>query len=302
VALDDLVEAREMLMELLHQRRRLRALSQAREAGEVREHDRGEVVVPRLDRAVGLQLCRDGRREEGPQQLVRALALGGHRRARLLEIAQQRIALEQLAPKLQLRHGRVRQAAHRFALRGRDLMGLEVDDAEAAEREALAVDQRHAAVEADVRFTDDVGIFLEALVLGDVWNVQRVILADRRRAHDHIARRLGRGSGQAVFGLEPVARLVDEAEDRHRASADLRGDLGERVVFELGRGIEHAVFLQRCDALDVVRRYGSTGEHAALHASVAGRPDAMATGRDFSKSIILECVVMVKSGAAPIID
>jgi len=28
----------------------------------------------------------------------------------------------------------------------------------------------------------------------------------------------------------------------------------------------------------------------------------MATGRDFSKSIILECVVMVKSGAAPIID
>ncbi len=254
MARHDLVELREVIVELLHEAGRLHVLGEPREAGEVGEHDRRRLVMARLHAPVRLEFLGDGRRQDVAQQLVRALLLRGRGRARRLELAQRRVALQQLAAQLELRHRLLREAAHRFALRRREFPRLEIDHAQGAEREAFGVDQRHAAIEPRMGLAGDRRQAVEALVLQEIRHIHQVVLRGRRGADHDIARTFVVIGGQAVFGLEPIACLVDEADHGHRALADLRRKLGDRVVGEFGRRAQDLIGGQRGDARVVVGR------------------------------------------------
>jgi hypothetical protein len=115
---------------------------------------------------MGLQLFRDRRRQDVAQQDVGSRARGFGDGLGLRELAKQYIPLQKLAAQLKLSHGLLGEAADGFTLRRADLVRLEVDHAQRPEGIAIPVDQRHAAVEAEVGLADDDRQILETRVPG----------------------------------------------------------------------------------------------------------------------------------------
>ena len=140
---------------------------------------------------------------------------------------------------------------------GGELLAVEapgdaVDDTEGAELEAVAGDQGGAGVEANVRVTDDQRIVGEARVGAGVRHLEDVVLQDGVGAEGERPR--GLGGGQADARLEPLAMLVDEADQGDRCAADLAGELGEAVEGLLRRGVEDRVAQEGAQAGPLVVR------------------------------------------------
>ena len=114
---DDLVEAREIVVELLDQARRVERFRQPGEVLEIGEQDRRRFVIAGLDAALRRQLVGHRRRQNVPQQPVRALSRRLGRGLGFRHLRQERIPLQELPAQLQLSHGLLRQATQTLALR-----------------------------------------------------------------------------------------------------------------------------------------------------------------------------------------
>src|SRR3990172_7281586 len=170
VALADLLEGREELVEQVDQAPRLQALGEPRESLEIGEHDGRRLVEARRDPIVLLQLFRDLLWKDIEQQPLGFLALGFDLLARALEVLRSPLELQQAAPELELAYRLVREAADGLGLLEAQLARLEIDHAQRAEGIALRIDQGHPAVEPQVRLSRHQRILRKPLVLREIGN------------------------------------------------------------------------------------------------------------------------------------
>ncbi len=164
----------------------------------------------------------------------------------------------QRAPQLQLRDDLPPEAAQHLEGLGREVPRRVIDHAQRAERVAVRVDQRHAGVGADLRFAGDQRVVAEALVGTRIRHDQRTGFEDRVGAEREVARRLRRI--QSPPRLEPLPMRVDQADQRDRRTAELRGERRKVIEPRFGIGVEDLVGLQRAEALLLVGRRGC-GDH-----------------------------------------
>ena len=131
-----------------------------------------------------------------------------------------------------------------------------VHDRDRPDGMAVGRDQRNPGVEADTAACADERVVLEAVVLGGVGHDERLALLDRVRAEGHRARCLRDLDTDAR--LEPLARLVHQAHDRHRRAAEVGSESREIVEGFLGGSVQNLVALQRFQARSLVPRLGCT--------------------------------------------
>jgi hypothetical protein len=153
----------------------------------------------------------------------------------------QGVSLQQLSPQLQLCHRLLRQPPNSLALSRRQFPRLEVNHAQGSERVAFSVDQRHAAIKTKVRFPGNNGEILETLVLRQVGYVEKVVRTNRGAADRHLARAFDEIGREAVFCFEPLATLINQADQRDWAAANLGGQFRQCVIGKLRRCIERSV-------------------------------------------------------------
>lgn len=79
--------------------------------------------------------------------------------------------------------------------------------------------QRHAGIEADAHVARHEWIAGESGVGQRVVHFEHRVAEDGVRAEGHVARRLTHA--ETVDSLEPLARLIDEADERERAAGDV---------------------------------------------------------------------------------
>jgi hypothetical protein len=78
----------------------------------------------------------------------------------------------------------------------------------------------------------------EPLVLGQVGNHHHIALTDGGIANRQIARHFAHTERQVHQRLDPLARVVDEADVGGRASANFRSEIGEIVKGGIGRRVQ----------------------------------------------------------------
>ena len=96
-----------------------------------------------------------------------------------------------------------------------------------------------------MRRPGDRRVVAKPLVLGQVPDVQQIAGTDCGRADRDLARQSGEVGRQTVLRFLPVLGLVDEADHRHWATADLRRQLGDFVVGHFRCSIENLVTPER---------------------------------------------------------
>ncbi len=126
-----------------------------------------------------------------------------------------------------------------------------VDQAERAERLLLGIEQRVAGIEAYVRGAQYDRVVTETAVAVAVLDHQRRVLQDRVGAERHRAR--GLGDLQALATLEPLALVVDQADQRRLDPEQVAGQTGERIQVGVGRCVEHVQALQGLLAFSFIR-------------------------------------------------
>ena len=151
---------------------------------------------------------------------------------RLLEI-------DQVGAELELRFSLPPQRVERLDLLGRQRARHAVDHAQRAERVALWRHERRASVEANAILRHDQGVIAERLVVEGVGHHEKIAVLDRVRAERDASR--GFGDRDADPGLEPLPVGVDQADERNRRLADMRGEEREVVEGALRIRIEDAI-------------------------------------------------------------
>jgi len=192
-------------------------------------------------------------------------ALAGEELDRVLH-AVAALEVDRVSCKLHLAHHDASKLAQRVALTRVELgPRLVVDDAQAAEVEAVGGAQRRARVEADVRRVGDERIAGEAPVLERIEHDERlvVVLQNRMRAERAVARHgdalqpLGREAARRGARLRPeVLRLLAHEADNHELGVE--DELHEvRHAFEVdvARDLWRAVPPQCLATLKVVGRH-----------------------------------------------
>jgi hypothetical protein len=142
-------------------------------------------------RAVGLELVGDCGRQKVVQELLGARFLRSRLVARLVELPDRAVMLDQPATQLEQSENLARQAAQRFRLFEREPARLEIQDAQGSERITLVGDERHAAIESAVRIAHDQRGALKPPILRHVRHHQHLRAADRRRANRSRSRQVG---------------------------------------------------------------------------------------------------------------
>ena len=111
-----------------------------------------------------------------------------------------------------------------------------VDDAQGAQRLAIAADQRRAGIEADVRRAGDQRIVGEPRVAGRVGDHEQRLPQHRQRAEGDVARRFF--GIEADAGEEALAHILDNADERDRRVAQGRRKSGDVVQGAKAAGVE----------------------------------------------------------------
>jgi len=185
-----------------------------------------------------------------------------------------RFALQQGFLNLAARHQRFRQQAAAHFERFGDEAGqleqhrplglvevsrLAIDDAQRADAGTALQHQRCAGVEADVRVAGDQRIRGEAAVAACVGHLEDLVAGDGVVAESHVARRFV-DARQAHVRLEPLAFLVDQADQRDRGAAERRCHSREPVEDRLMGTVEHQQLAQARQACGFAHG-GSSREH-----------------------------------------
>ena len=168
------------------------------------------------------------------------------------------------------------------------LAGLGIDQAEGAEAEAVAGDQRRTRVEADLRVAEDQRIVREAQVLGRVRHLQYPVFHDRKLAEGVLARRLV--DSQADLGLEPLPGRIDQG---NQADGDVelsRDQAGNTIECRFRRCVQDIESLQRGQSLDFVK-----GNR--VHAAVIVPDEYRLAQMVISLVMINELLTLVQIGA-----
>ena len=162
-----------------------------------------------------------------------------------------RLALhrDELPAQLEPRDDLVRQDLEHLREQRRQRARHVVDHAERAERVAVAVDQRCACVEADLRLRDDERVVAEAIVGEGVPDDHHLVGPDGVVAERDVARRGFDVESDA--GLEPLAVGVEQRQQRDRRVADERGQPDDLVEFAFGRRVHDGVARERTLALEL---------------------------------------------------
>mmetsp|Transcript_4728 Transcript_4728/g.13255 ORF Transcript_4728/g.13255 Transcript_4728/m.13255 type:complete len:1072 (+) Transcript_4728:81-3296(+) len=160
-------------------------------------------------------------------------------------------------PRLQVVPGQARQRVeHRLVVRRELLPGLDVDDAQRAQRQPLALvlhHQRHPGVEPDVRPAPHQRVLREARVLPGVQHHEHVVgVEDGVPAEGHLAR--GLGGLQARLGQEPLPVLVHQRHQRNRHVEHRRAHVGEPLELLRVGLVQHAEGHEAREALRLVGR------------------------------------------------
>jgi hypothetical protein len=131
------------------------------------------------------------------------------------------------------------------------LPGHRVEDTQGAQRVSLRRDQRRRGVEPHVgEHPGDPGVVAVGGVGAGVADVDELPLPQPPVAH-----RVGAGgvtTGETRGGELALTVLVDQVEGRGGDSGDHRGDPDDRLQFVVGGCVEHAVLVQRGQALLLV--------------------------------------------------
>jgi hypothetical protein len=155
----------------------------------------------------------------------------------------------------------VREHAQRVQLLRGQLARDAVDDAERAQRVAVFGDERRARVEADAGIGGDERVVAEALVAPRVRDDEQAGLPDGVRAEGRLARRLG--DVQPDARLEPLAVVIDEADQGDGRLAELRREARDVVERLLGLRVEHAALAERPEPRGLVLCDGSSHEEVS---------------------------------------
>ena len=189
---------------------------------------------------------------------------------RLIQVLDGLVELDQLPAQFELRHHLARQAPQGFGLLEVELPRLEIDDAQGPQRIAFDGDERHAAVELEIGLAGDEGDSAEAGILPQVRRHDHLGAADRRRAKGDFPRTLVQVRRQAVLGLEPQAIVVHEADVGDWALADLRRELADLVIGDVGGCIEDIEGANSGEPLRLVGGYRERHRHTFLRPSCEG--------------------------------
>ncbi len=165
---DDLVECGEILIKQADQRARFGALGEQRETLEIGEQDRRSRMVFWLDLPAALKFVGDRRRQEIGEQFLSPRLLGRGGGVRLIQLRDHAVIFEEAATQFELRDHLIREPAHRFRLLEFELPRLKVHHTKRAERIAFLSDERHAAIEGDVRVAGHERIGVEAAIIAQV--------------------------------------------------------------------------------------------------------------------------------------
>ena len=134
-----------------------------------------------------------------------------------------------------------REVLERLALVMAERARAPVHHAQGAQRGTAKL-QRNAGIETNVRLAEHERVGAESLVGRGVRDFKKSLCADGVRADRHVARDLLHI--QPVRSLEPVPRVVDEAEERDGASGDARRGLHQCIEAAFGSAVEHAQVAQ----------------------------------------------------------
>ena len=150
--------------------------------------------------------------------------------------------LEEIGAQLELRFGLAAEGFERLDLLGCQRARHVVEDAQRAEGIALRRHERRAGVKADPVLGRDEGVVAERGVVTRVGDDIELALLNRVGAERDAARRFRDRDPDAR--LEPLAVGVDEADERDRRAADVRGEQRQVIERTLGIGVEDAIPLE----------------------------------------------------------
>jgi hypothetical protein len=119
----------------------------------------------------------------------------------MIELRDGLIQFEQFPTQLKQRHHLARQTAQRLGLFESKMMRLEIHDTQCSERITLACDERHAAIEFEMRLVRDKGELTETRILPEIWCNDEFRSADGGRAERDFTWTLAEVRRQAIFGL-----------------------------------------------------------------------------------------------------
>lgn len=169
---------------------------------------------------------------------------------------------EQLPPQDELRHHLPGEHPQGVRLGGGEGAGGRVDDAQGAQGVPVGGDERGTGVEADPRPAGDERVVGEPPVGGGVGHHQQVGLGDGVGAEGDVAG--GLGGVEAVPRLEPLAAVVDQADEGDGRVAHGRGQAGQVVELGFGRGVEEGVLAEGGQPVGFVRDGGCVHRRSRL--------------------------------------
>ena len=155
-------------------------------------------------------------------------------------VGERLLQLPQFQTQLQLILDLVSERVERAHLTGREAPRLDIDHAQGAQRVAVRRHERRARVEADMGLAGDEGIVAEALVFPRIRDLEDAGVRDGVGAERDGSLGLPHAV-EAVLGLEPLSVLVDQRDQRHRRTADLRRQQRQVVERPFRRGVENAI-------------------------------------------------------------
>jgi hypothetical protein len=195
-------------------------------------------MIARRHPLIGAQFLRNGARQDIEQQSIGSFALQISFPACLCQLAHAVLQFQHASAQFEMRHDLVREATDGLHLLECQFMGLKIDHAKRTKRIAFRIDQRHPAIEPQVRFAGHRRVVAKPLILAKVAREHQVAAADSRGADRHFPRHGVEVGRQSIFGLVPITRFIDQADDCDRTLTDLRGQFGDLIIGDLRRGIE----------------------------------------------------------------
>lgn len=156
------------------------------------------------------------------------------------------------APQIHLADHGGRQVGQGRALLGAEGSGLEIQEAQRAERLPVGPDQGSAGVEAEARIAGDEGVVGEARVQAGILDHQRLFGKDRVGAEGDFAacfRDADDGAARPLAGFEPLTVAVHESHQGQGEAEEARGQRSEAVKSGIGRSVQKRIAMQRGQTL-----------------------------------------------------
>ena len=157
-----------------------------------------------------------------------------------------------------------RELGQDLAFLGVQAAGLPVNHAQCPDALTGAQAYRRACIEADVRLTQHQRVVGEARIERGIAHLKQLVALDGMCAKRPVPWRLRR-IRQTEPGLEPLAIVVNQADQRNRRFAQLRGGRNQRVKNVFGRAVE---YLQRIQSRLPFQFIGGKGRWG--HADLVG--------------------------------